>query len=124
VTAAEAWQGHRSGRLNVETFGVDVDSPVRGEWFVRTYVVMEVAHRLKDELLLWDGWGVMGPEADDDTNALVDELAALLVAADAGDDAAEAELRERYETDSRLAPGERIQSFSPYGEITDVVLTR
>jgi hypothetical protein len=59
-----------------------------------------------------------------DTNALIDELAALLVAADAGDDAAEADLRKRYETDSRLAPGGRIQSFSPYGEITDVVLTR
>jgi Transglutaminase-like superfamily len=124
VTAAEAWQGHQSGRIDVETFGVDVDSPVRGEWFVRTYVVMELAHRFKDELLLWDGWGVMGPEADEDTNALIDELAALLVAADAGDDDAEAELRERYETDQRLAPGERIQSFSPYGEITDVVLTR
>jgi hypothetical protein len=110
--------------LDVETFGVDVDSPVRGEWFVRTYVVMELAHRFKDELLLWDGWGVMGPEADEGTNALVDELAALMVAADAGDEAAEAELLDRYETDPRLAPGERIQSFSPYGEITEVVLSR
>jgi Transglutaminase-like superfamily len=124
VTAAEAWQGHRAGRLDVETFGVDVDSPVRGEWFVRTYVLMQLAHRFKDELLLWDGWGVMGPEADEETNALVDELAALLVAADAGDDAAEAELLERYRADPRLAPGETIQSFSPYGEITEVSLAR
>jgi hypothetical protein len=124
VTAAEAWQGHRAGILDVETFGVDVDSPVRGEWFVRTYVLMQLAHRLKDELLLWDGWGVMGPEGDDGTNTLVDELAALLVAADAGDPAAEADLLERYRSDARLAPGETIQSFSPYGEITEVSLAR
>jgi Transglutaminase-like superfamily len=124
VTAAEAWQGHRGGRLDVETFGVDVDSPVRGEWFVRTYVLMQLAHRYKDELLLWDGWGVMGPEADEDTNTLVDELAALLVAADGGDEAAEAELLEGYRADARLHPGDTIQSFSPYGEITEVVLAR
>lgn len=124
-TAAEVWQGHRAGRLDVETFGVDLDSPVRGEWFVRTYVISELTHRMKDELLLWDGWGVMGPDADEGSNELADEIAALLVAADAGDEAAERELGERYRADARLHPGDRIQFFSSYGdEVTEVLLTR
>lgn len=123
VTAAEAWLAHRAGRIDVETYGVDADSPVRGAWFVRSYVFMELAHRMKDELLLWDGWGVMGPDADG-ADDLADAISALLVAADAGDAAAEAELVRRYRADSLLHPGDRIQSFSPYGEIVEVSLTR
>ncbi len=84
---------------------------------------MELAHRLKDELLLWDGWGAMGPDAEG-ADELVDEIATLLVAADAGDAAAEGELVDRYRADPRLHPGDRIQSFSPYGEIVEVSLTR
>jgi Transglutaminase-like superfamily len=124
-TAAEVWQGHRAGRLDVDTFGVDVDVPVGGEWFVRTYVIQELAHRMKDELLLWDSWGTMGPDADVDADALADEIAALLVAADGGDDGAERRLIERYRADPALHPGDRIQSFSPYGdEVTEVALAR
>ena len=122
VTAAEAWLGHRAGRFDVTTFGVDPDHPASGEWFVRSYVVMEIAHRYKDELLLWDGWGVMGPEADDAATGLVDEIATLLVAADAGDAAAETELHERYRADARLHPGDTVMSFSPNGETASVSL--
>ena len=82
VTAAEAWQAHRAGRVDVGTYGVDVGSPISGAWFVRSYVLMELAHRLKDELLLWDGFGVMGPDVGDEHDALVDDVAALLVAAE------------------------------------------
>ena len=75
------------------------------------------------KLLLWDGWGAMGPDAEG-ADELVDEIATLLVAADAGDAAAEAELVDRYRADPRLHPGDRIQSFSPYGEIVEVSLAR
>ena len=125
-TAAEVWQGHRAGRLDVETFGVDLDVPdVRGEWFVRSYVIQELAHRMKDELLLWDGWGVMGPDAGETADELADEIAALLVAADAGDEDAAQTLADRYRADPRLHPGDRIQRFSPYGDdLIEVALTR
>jgi Transglutaminase-like superfamily len=124
VTAAEAWEGHRAGRLDVETYGVGPGVPVRGEWFVGSYVVMELAHRLKDELLLWDGWGVMGPDVAEHSD-LLDELAALLIAADRGDAEVEARLVERYRTDPRLHPADVIQSVSPYdGSFTEVRLTR
>jgi len=52
---------------------------------------------------------------DDGDLGLVDEVAALLLAADDGDNAAERELSDRYAEDHRLHPGERIVSRSPTG---------
>ena len=110
--------------MDVEEYGVDVGHPVRGEWFVGTYVVTELAHRMKDELLLWDGWGVMGPEVSEHAE-LLDELAALLVAADADDAGAEDALAERYRTDDRVRPGDVVQSVSPLdGSFVQVSLRR
>jgi hypothetical protein len=119
-TAAEIWRGYRAGDLDVERFGVDESVPViRGRWFIRSYVIREVAHRFGDELLLWDNWGAMtGPdEADDDPgiNALIDEVAGLLVAADAGDLVAERELLRRYRSDDRLHPGPVVLQADPRG---------
>jgi hypothetical protein len=44
-----------------------------------------------------------------------DELAALLVAADNGDEAAATKLRDWYRSDPDLHPGERIMVHSPTG---------
>ena len=109
-TAAEVWRGHRAGTLDLETFGVDPSVPVvRGAWMVRNYVVLEVAHRFGDELLLWDSWGTMsGPGSEDEDAQLIDEVAHLLVEADAGDVAAERRLLELYRTDARLHPGDTV----------------
>jgi hypothetical protein len=118
LTSAQVWAGFRSGDLDVSRFGVAEGVPVGGDWFVHGYVIVEVAHRFGDELLLWDSWGAMtgdlssAPAAD---LALVDEVAALLLAADAGDAAAEASLEARYRSDPRLHPGDRIRSIGPLG---------
>ena len=61
-TAAEAWLGYRSGALNVSDHGVSpaAEAPeLSGPSFVRAYVIMQVAHRYGDELLLWDAWGAI-----------------------------------------------------------------
>lgn len=107
-TAAEVWRSHRAGALDVETYGVDVSIPVaRGAWFVRNYVILEVAHRFGDELLLWDNWGTMnGPGSQDQDADLIDDVSALLVAADTGDTAAEQRLLDLYRADERLHPGD------------------
>ncbi len=125
-TAAEVWRAHRAGRIDVERYGVDESVPdVRGAWMVRNYVVQEVAHRFGDEMLLWDDWGMCGgPGTQDDEVAYVDEVAALLVAADAGDLEAEQRLLDLYRRDDRLHPGMRVRSLSPLdGSRTWVDLT-
>ena len=118
LTAAEAWRGYRNGRIDPDRFGVAPDVFLRGPWFIQNYLLFELAHRFGDELLLWDIWGAMsapgGPTPAE--SAIADEVAALLVAADGGDAAAEAELARRYATDDRLRPGESVIRNSPYGE--------
>ena len=113
-SAAEVWTRYRRGEDDLATYGVGPGLPYGGPWFVRNYVLHELAHRRGDELLLWDVWGAMSDHVDGDLT-LVDEVAALLLAADDGDAAAEAELARRYATDDRLHPGDRVVSFSPRG---------
>ncbi|MFD0520646.1 hypothetical protein [Paractinoplanes durhamensis] len=120
-TAAQVWTDHRSGVVDVETFGVGGDPELRGAWFVRNYVIYELAHRRGDELLLWDLWGDMGREPPADP-ALIDEIADLLQSADAGDKAAERKLADRYADDLRLHPGDQIRCVSPRGVVSDVDL--
>lgn len=148
-TAAEAWLAIRSGAADPDTFGIDRDHPVlRGRNFVRDYVLLEVAHRHRDELLLWDLWGarlanplvrdalaggaerwiaeagLVGTDVSDtELDAVADELAYLLVAADAGDVEAADQLAELYREDVRLRPGERVVTLSPTGHhaVTDLV---
>ena len=125
LTAAHVWTGHRDGSLDVSRFGVDEGLDIQGDWFVHAYVIGEVAHRFGDELLLWDIWGAMTPDLADAPPAdvaLVDEIARLLLAADDGDAAAEAELLARYREDDRLHPGRHIRSDSPDGELFAVDL--
>ncbi len=140
-TAAEAWRAIRAGDADPASYGVDPGLPhLCGKGFVRDYVLLEVAHRMRDELLLWDLWGPMlggdgpglgelveragmtVPRLDECAfDGLADELAALLVAADGGDTAAEATLAARY-TDTLLRPGARVVTTSPSGRggVTDL----
>ena len=101
-TAAEAWLGWRTGDRDLSTYGLEADPALTGPDFVRTYVIFEVAHRYGDEMLLWAGWGATEHAPDVST---IDELARLLVLADAGDHNAEADLWARYHQDDRLHPG-------------------
>jgi hypothetical protein len=116
-SAAEVWAGYRAGELDVDSYGVGRGLPYGGAWFVRNYVLHELAHRRRDELLLWDSWGAMSDELDGDLG-LIDRVAALLLAADDGDAAAERELAARYAADPRLHPGGRVLCLSPRGVTT------
>ncbi|WP_369370137.1 transglutaminase domain-containing protein [Promicromonospora sp. Populi] len=148
ITAAEAWLAIRAGAADPATFGVGPDLPhLSGKDFVRYYVLYEVAHRHRDELLLWDLWGpelgtryvreAAGGQAatwvqeaglpgtdvsDAEFDAVADELAHLLVAADGGDGEAADQLAELYREDTRLHPGEQVLTLSPTGHagITDL----
>jgi hypothetical protein len=120
ATAAQVWSAYRSG-ADVWRYGVAPDLPLRGPDFVGDYVILELAHRQREETLLWDVWGAMplGGQGDPD---LLDEVAALLLAADCGDDAAERELADRYRRDPRLNPAGPARCVSPTGNHTLVDL--
>lgn len=111
-TAAEAWLGWRAGDRDLSTYGLAADPTFTGPDFVRVYVIFEVAHRYGDEMLLWDGWGATEEVLD---LGVIDDLAQLLVRADAGDDSAEADLWARYHDDDRLHPTDQVVTYSPYG---------
>lgn len=120
VTAAQAWVGHRAGEIDPQTYGVGPDVPVfRGERFVFDQVIYEVAHLHGDEMLLWDWWGRIGepgePVSDDDA-VWLDEVAALVLAADDGDEALGRGLTSRYRRDPDLRPGPTVWQASPFGD--------
>ncbi|WP_406042335.1 transglutaminase domain-containing protein [Micromonospora sp. NBC_00898] len=124
-SAARVWSAYRAGTIDPDVYGVDSGLPIRGAWFIYDYVLHELAHRQKDELLLWDGFGAMTGDIADADLALADEIATLLLAADDGDEAAEKVLADRYAADARLRPGPEIRSNSPTtGVFTTVDLHR
>jgi hypothetical protein len=119
ATAAQVWSAYRRG-ADVSNVGVGhaetspQGHPLRGPVFVAGSVLLELAHRQRDEVLLWDMWGEM-LRPSDGSLALVDEVAALLLAADEGDESAERELTDRYRTDPRLRVGATVRCLSPSG---------
>ncbi|MEV0429041.1 transglutaminase domain-containing protein [Micromonospora sp. NPDC050495] len=124
-SAARVWSAYRAGQLDPDRYGVQPDLPIRGPWFIHDYVLHELAHRQKDELLLWDRFGAMTDDLADADVAFADEIAALLLAADGGDDAAEKELNDRYARDTRLRPAAVISSIDPNtGAVPPVDLRR
>lgn len=117
ATAAEVWRAYRAGKIDPDIYGVAPGVPVGGPWMMQAYVLEELAHLQGDELLLWDQWGAMAsPEGPTpDQIALADEIAALLVRADAGDADAQVELDRRYASDDKLRPGETVMRLPPSG---------
>jgi hypothetical protein len=117
ATAAPVWTAYRRGDIDDMRYGVDPNLPFRGAAFIRNYVIGELAHLRGDEMLLWDSWGAMSLDLGDDL-ALIDEVAALLLAADDGDASASAELAKRYIDDGRLGVRDRIVSHAPSGRVS------
>ncbi|MFK4246662.1 transglutaminase domain-containing protein [Micromonospora chokoriensis] len=120
-SAARVWSAYRAGTIDPEVYGVSPELPIRGDWFIHDYVLIELAHRQKDELLLWDRFGAMTEDLSTADLTLVDEIAALLLAADDGDEAAEKALADRYASDARLRPGPQVHCISPVSSSVSVV---
>lgn len=125
LTAAQAWVAYRRGEVDPMTFGVHPDLPhLCGAGFMAGEVAIELTHRMRDELLLWDLHGIVGDEGEvsPQTSDLLDGIADLMLRADTGDTEAEAELRRRYDNDPRLRPGATVVCASPRGVATKVDL--
>lgn len=86
-SAAEVWLDYREGRIDSEHIldhGASPHLPMAGAYYVRNYVLLELAHLAGIETLLWDSWGAMltRPLRTSDDHAVVDRVAAVLVADD------------------------------------------
>jgi hypothetical protein len=96
LSGSEAWRAARAGEVDPEAFGI---LDMWGLAFIAGNVLGDLACLNKVELLPWDGWGMMtGPHepVTDEAAAVLDEVAALVVADDV------AAVRRRYEGDERL----------------------
>jgi hypothetical protein len=117
LTAAAAWSGFRQSGDSIDDLGVRAGAiDFKGPPFVLAYLIMDVAHRFGDELLLWDYWGAMPMPGHAPDLELGDQLADLVLRADAGDQQAEQDLRNIHATDPRVQPGPQILQFSPRNE--------
>jgi hypothetical protein len=107
LTGAEAWTAARAGDVDPARFGI---FDMWGLAFIGGNVLHDLACLNKVELLPWDdGWGLLqGPHAavPDDAAALLDEVAALVLADDV--DA----IRRRYVDDDRLRVSGDIVTFA------------
>lgn len=93
LTAAGAWIGYRQHGRSIDDLGIRIPTAeFMGPPFVLTYLIMDVAHRFGDELLLWDYWAAIPLPGRTMHVELGDELADLVVHADAGDVDAERQL--------------------------------
>lgn len=120
-TAAEVWRKYRAGVVDVDTYGVDPNVPIGGAWFVRNYVLYELAHLQGDELLLWDCWGAVTGELDGDLDR-IDRIAELLLGVDADDDTTATELDRLYAEEPDLRPQGEVLCFMPEHEPFPVAL--
>lgn len=118
-TAAETLMLMRSGDIDPATYGVSPGFTLSGSTFITNEVFFELAHRYGDEVLLWDAWGALAAPDEPITpevSSLANEIATMLIAADAGDVDSERALYERYTSDPMLSPGEAVVQFSPFGD--------
>ncbi len=98
LTGGDAWQRCRAGQADPEHFGI---FDMHGLWFVAGDLVRDLLALNKLEILPWDGWGLMrgpGEPFPAEDLALLDRIAALTLAPDAGF----IELRALYDDDLRL----------------------
>ncbi|WP_435737440.1 transglutaminase-like domain-containing protein [Cellulosimicrobium sp. PMB13] len=128
-TAAEAWLAYRAGRTDLAAYGVAPNLPeLGGPAIVHRYVLGDLAHRMRSELLLWDAWGtsrLFRSPVDPRDAELADRVARLVVRADAGDLAAERELEALWAADDvRVRPGPVVTTWSPTGRLGSTDLTR
>jgi hypothetical protein len=106
VVAGQAWRMCRDGQADADRFGI---FDLHGLAFSRGNLLRDVAALNKVELLPWDCWGLMlAAETDHpDDLALLDHLAALTW----GPTPDTAAVRHLDETETRVKPGPRIQSY-------------
>lgn len=131
-TASQVWTGWRRGDLDAALFGVSPELPrLCGPPVLQCYVLLELAHLMKVETLLWDGWGPMATVGGDaalgseglspELIALTDRVADLILRAapthGRPEEDAVAQLRDLWNGEAGVRPGRYVQTWSPAGRV-------
>ena len=112
------WQLCRESKARPEAFGVGPDEEAKGWWFIRHKLIQDLAAQNKQELLLWDCWGLMEDRPTDTDLALLDGVAILTQ----GGNEAFAGVRAVYEREPGLRVPPVVNSYSPVAPPGKVVL--
>lgn len=119
IVGGLAWQWYRSGQADPNLFGLEPDSDIKGACFIQEKLIGDLAALNKQELLLWDSWGLMLKEKlSDDDKALLDRIAVLTQ----GGNATFAEMQTTYEKEDGLRVPPRVMKYGPVGELCEVML--
>ena len=109
ITASQAWQMLRQGKINPDLYGVMPFLPYKGDWFIRNYVILELAALNKHEMLLWDWWGAMSDKLEGNLG-LIDKAAELILQGDSKWQ----ECLKLFESETFNVPDE-VMCYSPTG---------
>ncbi len=122
IAGGPAWQWYRSGKIDPNLFGVDPADDVKGAWFIATKLIQDLAAQNKQELLLWESWGLMLSDdmLNEENSALLDRAAALT---ESGSEAF-AEMQSLYENTPDLRVPSTVMKYSPVARPKKVKLER
>lgn len=123
LVGADAWRACRSGAADPATFVVapELEVPLLRGWpYLLHNLVLDLAALNKQEMILWDTWGVLAGDArvDEATAARMDEVAAVLADPAAGVD----ELAAVYAADDLRVPPVVTSMVEPGGPLVQVAL--
>jgi hypothetical protein len=115
LVAGVAWQLCRSGEADPETFMVDPSLDVENtrSWpYLQHSLIHDLAALNKQEMLLWDAWGLADQHSTDLHDLdLLDGIAQVTASTDPTLD----ELRVLYAGDSRVSVPATVTSYDPLG---------
>lgn len=121
LVAGKAWQMCRTGEVDPNRFGLFGFGDMKGLWFIRGNLILDLAAQNKRELLLWDSWGLMSKDMETYTKEewrLLDKVAVLT---QAGNEAF-TEMRTIYEEEAGLKVPRMVKCYNPVGEPLEVTL--
>ncbi len=108
LTASGVWRAWRRGEVDANLYGASPQPPLQGAWFIRNYVILELAALNKHETLLWDVWGVMDDQISDDLE-LIDRVADTMMRGHWN------EVRTLYDDTPALQVPAEVMCYSPTG---------
>lgn len=117
LVAGAAWEACRAGEADPEKFLVDPNLNVevtRGWPYLRHNVVHDLAALNKDEMILWDAWGLIEQERlSTEELALLDQVTRATLTMDTSF----TEVRDLYAKEARLRAPTTVTSYSPTSEV-------